>query len=99
MDLARINPLDHPGWDDLLLTNRQSSFFHTTHWARVLRDSYGYTPVYFARIDDGKLETLIPVMDVRSPITGKRGVSIPFTDDSSPIVSGVSPFFLEICPS
>lgn len=88
MDLARVNPLDHPGWDDLLLTNRQSSFFHTTHWARVLRDSYGYTPVYFARIDDGKLETLIPVMDVRSPITGKRGVSLPFTDYSSPVVNG-----------
>jgi len=63
VDSVRLNPLDRPGWDDLLLSN------------------------------PGRLEALLPVMDVRSPITGKRGVSIPFTDDSSPVVNGVSPFF------
>ena len=99
MDSVRLNPLDRPGWDDLLLSNPGSTFFHMTRWAKVLRDTYGYTPAFFARLDVGRLEALLPVMDVRSPITGKRGVSIPFTDDSSPIVSGVSPFFLEICPS
>jgi len=85
LDVSRINPLNHAGWDDLLLTNPQTSFFHTTHWARVLHDSYNYSPVYFARIDRGKLKTLIPVMEINSPLTGRRGVALPFTDYCLPI--------------
>ncbi|MBW1929160.1 MAG: peptidoglycan bridge formation glycyltransferase FemA/FemB family protein [Deltaproteobacteria bacterium] len=35
---------------------------------------------------NGKLETLVPFMEINSFITGKRGVSLPFTD-SCPIIS------------
>jgi len=80
MHLQIINPLEYPGWDDLLLTNDQSTFFYTSAWARVLHESYKYKPIYFTSIDNGKLSALIPVMEVKSFITGKRGVSLPFTD-------------------
>ena len=82
-----VNPLEYPNWDDLLLTNDKSTFFHTSAWARVLHESYKYKPLYFTSIDNGKISALIPVMGVKSFITGKRGVSLPFTDYCQPIVS------------
>ncbi len=75
-----INPIEYPGWNELLLTNENASFFHTSNWAKVLHESYGYTPIYFTEIDDGKLMTLMPFMEVNSFLTGRRAVSLPFTD-------------------
>jgi len=80
MPLDIINPLSFPDWDNLLLSHPAHSFFHTSAWVRVLHESYGYRPFYFASIKDETLETLIPMMEVSSFITGKRSVSLPFTD-------------------
>jgi len=86
MPLQIINPLEYPNWDKLLLTNKDYSFFHSSSWARVLSESYNYKPLYFTLIKDGRLSTLIPIMEVDSFLTGKRGVSLPFTDYCEPIV-------------
>jgi len=83
-----VNPLNHPQWDDLVLSHRECSFFHSSAWARVLFESYGYTPVYFAVYHSDHLLALMPIMEVNSFLTGKRGVSLPFTDYSNPIVDG-----------
>jgi hypothetical protein len=87
MHIQILNPLEIPEWDDLLLTNESYSFFHTAAWAKVLCESYGYKPLYFTVIDNSKLSALIPVMEVNSLLTGRRGVSLPFTDSCPPIVS------------
>ena len=86
-----IDPTAHPNWDDLLLSAPGASFFHTTAWASVLREAYGYAPLYFAIVSDGRLEGLIPVMQIDSFLTGRRGVALPFTDFCSPI-GGRRPF-------
>jgi hypothetical protein len=75
-----INPLELPNWDDLVLATGKASFFHSVAWARVLHDSYGYKPLYFTTFENGNLVSLMPVMEVKSWLTGKRGVSLPFTD-------------------
>ncbi len=80
MKLSLLNPLEHPQWDDLLLTAERATFFHTSAWARVLIESYGYKPLYFCIIERGRLTGLIPVMEIDSFFTGKRAVSLPFTD-------------------
>ena len=85
MDIQIINPIEHPGWDDLLRTADQASFFHTSGWARVLSETYGYEPLYFTIVDGDRLTGLIPVMEVKSFLTGKRGVSLPFTDMCEPV--------------
>jgi hypothetical protein len=85
LNISLLNPIEHPHWDELLLTADRATFFHTTAWARVLSESYGYKPLYFATIDNGNLAGLIPVMEIESFLTGKRGVSLPFTDICHPI--------------
>lgn len=77
---APIDPLQHAGWDALLASHDEASFFHGSAWARVLHDTYGHRPFYFCRISGLRLEALLPVMEVSSWCTGRRGVSLPFTD-------------------
>ena len=78
-----VNPLEIPNWDDLVLATGKASFFHSSAWARVLHESYGYKPLYFASFESGKLISLMPFMEVNSWLTGRRGVSLPFTDQVS----------------
>ena len=80
-----INPITYPGWDDLIISGPDYSFFHSSSWARVLSESYNYHPLYFTTLEDGRLLSLIPVMEIESILTGRRGVSLPFSDYCEPI--------------
>ena len=84
--LCLLNPLDFPNWDETLLATPGSVFFHTSSWARVLCDTYRYTPCYLSEMEGSRFSTLVPVMEVRSILTGRRGVSLPFTDFCPPIL-------------
>ena len=91
-ELEIVNPLDYPGWDALVLSAKNHSFFHSSNWARVLHESYGYRPLYFSQIENGKLNILVPFMEVKSIFTGKRGVSLPFSDYCEPILNKANIF-------
>jgi len=84
MNLEILNPIEYTDWDTLLLRNGDSSFFHSSAWAKALKESYGCDPVYFASIEAGQISLLMPFMNVVSPLTGRRGVSLPFTDQCAP---------------
>src|SRR5262249_25666816 len=84
--VVMIDPLRFPGWDSVLAKTPEPSFFQGEAWARVLHETYGHSPVYFCRFSDGLLEELLPTMEVSSLWTGRRGVSLPFTDFCSALV-------------
>ncbi len=79
--LRRLNPLEIADWDKHLAGFPAATIFHTAAWARLLHASYGHTPLYFARVSSGRLRSVLPVMEVNSWLTGRRGVSLPFTDE------------------
>ena len=81
-----IDPTQIPDWDQILLNTPGYSFFHSVSWSRVLQESYGYRPKYFTEMKEGRFSVLIPIMEVNSFLTGKRGVSLPFTDSCEPII-------------
>lgn len=80
-----LDPLHYPGWDSLLAGQGAASFFHTTTWAEVLSRSYGHVPVYCCQLANDRLTGLLPVMEVASSFTGRRGVSLPFSDFCPPL--------------
>jgi hypothetical protein len=55
MNLQILNPLEIADWDFLVLDTGKASFFHSSSWARVLHDSYGYKPLYFTTFENGNL--------------------------------------------
>ena len=84
----RLNPLEQPEWDKLLRSHKAATFFHGASWAAVLRDTYGHTPHYFCALTGDRLSAVMPVMEVNSRLTGRRGVSLPFTDECAYLSDG-----------
>lgn len=81
--MTPVNPLADARWDDRLRARFGTvSFFHGAAWARVLVETYGFRPAYFVADDD---RAVLPVMEVDSWLTGKRGVGLPFTDECPPL--------------
>ena len=84
--LEVVDPTRFPGWDERLSRHPDGTVFHTSAWARVLSVAYGYLPTYFTFIEKDRLGGILPFMEIRSWITGTRGVSLPFTDQCAPIL-------------
>ncbi len=93
--VQRLSPISEERWDSRLPANAGCSFFHGTAWAKVLQQTYGYQPNYFATQAGEHLDALLPVMEVDSWLTGRRGVSLPFTDYCEPL-AGDSPAFQQL---
>ena len=78
--MRSFNPLEHPDWDAQLVRRPDFSFFHGAAWLKVLVATYGYTPIFFEAVD-----TVLPLMEVNSWLTGRRAIALPFTDDCPPL--------------
>ena len=89
---ALINPAEQENWNNRLISTPGYSFFHTSNWAEVLRKSYNYTPVYLCNSEQNQFASLLPLMEVDSHLTGKRGVCLPFTDACDPIAQTAQEF-------
>ena len=85
--VLRANPLDISNWNELVLEHPGYSFFHTKEWAKVLSVTYDYKPIYFCILKDNRLVSAIPTMLVKSIFTGKRLVSLPYTDRCEPLIN------------
>jgi len=80
-----INPVHDPGWDLVVALHRDAGCFHTSAWAKVLHETYNHQPFYLQFSRGRRLAALIPLMEVRSPLTGRRGVCLPFSDVCEPL--------------
>lgn len=81
-----LSPLTTAHYDRLLEATPRSTFFHSSAWCSVLSRSYGFEPFYLAKEGPTGYSVLFPVMEVRSRITGTRGVCLPFTDHCEPLL-------------
>jgi CelD/BcsL family acetyltransferase involved in cellulose biosynthesis len=81
-----LDPAAEPQWDQVVQGRPECSLFHTAAWSTVLKETYGYTPVYLKICSQGGSLAVWPIMEVNSRWTGRRGVSLPFTDECAPLV-------------
>jgi len=95
--LYRIEPLKDPRWDELLMLHPAASVFHSKAWLEALRRTYGYSPISFTTSSpDESLENSFLFCRVESWLTGRRLVSLPFSDYCEPLLQDTEdlPFFL-----
>ena len=92
-EITTINPIDYPNWDDLIKDTESDIFSNTVAWAKTLFETYGYKPIYFTVFENNRIATLLPVIEVKSILTGSRGVSLPFTDYCNPIIDDEKQFY------
>lgn len=80
LELKQTNPIECGKWDQQLLLTRGYTVFHSVGWVTALARTYRYKPVYFTRPADDGLGLVVPMLEIDSFITGRRGISLPFTD-------------------
>lgn len=84
-----IDPLRDPRWSSFVDRHPRASIFHTTAWIESLVKTYGYRAVAFTSnppnepLSNGTVCCL-----VKSWLTGRRLVSLPFSDHCEPLVNG-----------
>jgi hypothetical protein len=82
-----LDPLTDPRWPVFLERNADASIFHTPGWLEALRRTYSYEPVVYTTCPPGEeLTNGIPFCRVESWVTGRRFVSLPFSDHCVPLV-------------
>jgi len=82
----QFDPLLDPRWGKLVEKHPRASVFHTVAWLRSLRSTYGYEPVAFTTSPPtGELKNGLVFCRVDSWLTGRRLVSLPFSDHCEPL--------------
>jgi len=76
-----VDPLCDPRWDGFLRTHPLASLFHSSGWLRALATTYGYRPIAYSTCgSDEPLRNAAVFCQVESWLTGRRLVSLPFSD-------------------
>jgi hypothetical protein len=76
-----VNPLTDARWDELVSQHRRASVFHSSTWLSALQRTYGYEPIACTTCPPSEpLKNGLVFCKVKSWITGRRLVSLPFSD-------------------
>jgi len=90
--ISVVDPRLIPDWDARVRQLPGATFFHGAAWTRVLAETYGYEPLFLVECRSGALQSVLPLMEVSSWLTGKRGISLPFTDRVEPLCADCDAF-------
>lgn len=82
-----FDPLCDARWTKLVESHPRASVFHSISWLKTLSDVYGYKPVAVTTCaPDQPLTNGIVFCQIDSWLTGRRLVSLPFSDHCEPFV-------------
>jgi hypothetical protein len=82
----QLDPTKDARWSEFVEQHPKASVFHTQGWLETLRRTYGYDPVAFTTSSPtDKLTNGLVFCRVKSWLTGRRLVSLPFSDHCQPL--------------
>jgi CelD/BcsL family acetyltransferase involved in cellulose biosynthesis len=83
-----IDPLSDLRWAPFVDRHPAACAFHTPGWLRALSHTYGYEPfAVTSSPPESELTDAVPLCRIESWATGRRLVSLPFSDHCQPLVS------------
>ncbi len=87
MSVYQIDPVQDPRWLEFLARHPRAAVFDCPEWLEALRRTYGYDPFVLTTSPPGaELTNGLPACRVKSWLTGRRFVSLPFSDHCEPLV-------------
>ena len=88
MRMYRIDPLHDPRWNQFTATHPLATIFHSGPWLDALRRTYRYEASAFTTAPPSEAITSgLVFCDVSSWLTGRRLVSLPFSDHCDVLTS------------
>jgi len=99
-ETVKIDPIADKRWQAFVERHPRASVFHTAEWLEALRQTYGYQTFAYAHADaKGDLRSAVLLCEIKSWLTGKRLVSLPFSDHCEPLVVQASELTELLLPS
>lgn len=84
--VSTVDPTTDSRWGEFIADKEDATVFHSSAWARVIKDTYGYAPKYrIVENEDGRVKAAIPFYFIQSKLTGRRLVCLPFSDYCWPL--------------
>lgn len=80
MSIETVIPWETPDWDGYVNSHPSATMYHTSAWCRIVAETGRYTPMCLAHTEGGRVRGVLPIMEVRSRLTGNRIGSLPFSD-------------------
>ena len=84
LDTYLIDPIADPEWLAFVENSPSAEIFHHPRWLELLRSQYGYEFQACCVANGHGIEAGLPIARIKSRLTGRRLVSIPFSDVCSP---------------
>jgi len=73
-------------WDEFVESHPDGTPYHLSCWLRTIHETYSFKPLlYVVKKDDGSIFGILPFFLVKSWVTGRRLVSLPFSDYGGPL--------------
>jgi hypothetical protein len=85
--VQELNPISDHRWLDFVGRHPDASVFHTREWLRAISNTYGYEPVAYTTSRGDELSNALVFCRISSWLTGKRLVSLPFSDHCQPLAN------------
>lgn len=80
MQTFSIEPVTDPRWLSFVASSDAATVFHHPAWIETLMRTYGYGSVSLACGEGERVAGVLPLLEIRSRLTGRRGVALPFSD-------------------
>jgi serine/alanine adding enzyme len=85
-----IDPINDARWDRFVRNHPFGWLTHLSSWKKVLESSFSHMKGYYPALVDpysSEIRAALPVFEVKSWLTGRRMVSIPWATLSDPLVT------------
>ena len=83
---CRIIESSDPCWLEYISSKPDANIFHHPAWINLVSSVYQYQPfILVHQADTGQIDGGIPLIEVNSLLTGKRWISLPFSDYCNPL--------------
>lgn len=79
IEIKALGENDHKNWQEYVYSSKKSTFFHLLEWKEILKDVYGYEPLYYvAKNENDEIVGIFPIFQVKSLFFGNTLKSLPF---------------------
>jgi FemAB-related protein (PEP-CTERM system-associated) len=78
MQLVELDELNQDDWNQYVSQHEQGSFFHLAQWKHVLKQAFNHNSWFYAALDNGAIQGVLPLTQVKSLLFGNHLISLPF---------------------
>ena len=78
MRIKELEQSNYAQWDEFVHQHPAAAFFHRAGWKTVLEKAFGHKAVFLYAEEDGKIQGVLPLGQVKSLLFGNSLISLPF---------------------